>query len=150
MANFLSFSPDGTQLAFGIASWGPAEQNTANIWESQRGTVVHTLQCGGFPVLAVAHSPSGKFLATVGSDFTVPVFHAVSGDLRLCLRDHFGKKLGCLCAPDFSRTDDFWTRPEGRPAPKDECVCVGHQRQVSSLAYSGDEALPGSLAHIKD
>jgi WD40 repeat protein len=100
----ISFSPDGTRLATS------GEDNTVRIWDVSRGQELRTLtghEAGEnnyhiaslIPgVLAVAYSPDGKVLASVGEDGTARIWDPESGELLRTLIIHPQRHGGCSLA----------------------------------------------------
>jgi WD40 repeat protein len=67
--NGVSWSPDGSQIAGGLAD------STATVWDSTSGKSVFTYQGHHSAVTGVAWSPDGKRVASWGADHTVQVWH---------------------------------------------------------------------------
>jgi len=80
----VAFSPDGKRLATASGD------ETAKVWDAQRGKQLLTLRGHSGFVSGVAFSPDGKRLATTGRDGTAKVWDAESGKELLTLRRHLG------------------------------------------------------------
>jgi WD40 repeat protein/serine/threonine protein kinase/DNA-binding SARP family transcriptional activator len=107
----ISFSPDGSRLATS------GEDNTVRIWDVSRGQEIRSLtghEVGEnnyhiasltAGVLAVAYSPDGKVLASVGEDGTARIWDPERGDLLRTLILHPQRHGGCNLAfsPDGAR-----------------------------------------------
>jgi WD40 repeat protein/serine/threonine protein kinase/DNA-binding SARP family transcriptional activator len=100
----ISFSPDGSRLATS------GEDNTVRIWDVSRGRELRALTghevgennyhiASLTPgVLAVAYSPDGKVLASVGEDGTARIWDPESGELLHTLIIHPQRHGGCNLA----------------------------------------------------
>lgn len=155
----ISFSPDGTRLATS------GEDNTVRIWDVSRGQELRTLtghEAGEnnyhiaslIPgVLAVAYSPDGKLLASVGEDGTARIWDPESGELMHTLIIHPQRHGGCNLAfsPDGARlatvTDLHGPGPELGALLKvwevetwQETLCVDLPDRGRGLDFSPDGA----------
>jgi len=93
----IKFSPDGTRVVT------TSEDNTARIWDSVSGAELFVLRGhlhkgadesegkkfknAGF-VVSADFSPDGEYLATGGTDHTVRIWNASSGEQIATLRGH--------------------------------------------------------------
>src|SRR5262249_9424549 len=90
-------------------------------------------------VLAVAHRPDGKILASGGQDGTVRLTDLGSGTVRFCLREHTAPVRAVRFAPDgkilASAGDDgnvlLWDMTSG----KKQSVLKGHTGKINALAF---------------
>jgi WD40 repeat protein len=72
-----TFSPDGRLVAAG----GAGKDHAARVWDAQSGAVLYTLPHRG-PVLSIAFSRNGQFIATGSADGTARLW-SVAGGLPL-------------------------------------------------------------------
>jgi WD40 repeat protein len=75
----LAFSPDSKLLA------SISTERSAQIWDVNSGTLLHTLTGHAYGIEAVAFSPDSTQLASSSSDGTVKLWNCRSGELRMSL-----------------------------------------------------------------
>jgi WD40 repeat protein len=138
----VAFSADGRRLAT------PGAQGTINLWDATTGKRVRTLRSKGGQVLAVAFSPVGQRLASVGRGSPdhgeIKVWDAANGDEVLTVRGH-GKVVrpvpGSIAfSPDGQRlvtscqdkTVLLWDAGTGTVLH----ILAGHEAVVHGVAYS--------------
>ncbi|OQO09040.1 hypothetical protein B0A48_05931 [Cryoendolithus antarcticus] len=138
-----AFSPaTSSRLATGSGD------NTAQIWDCETGTPLHTLKGHTGWVLAVAWSPEGDVLATGGMDNTLKLWDPVKGEaIGGALKGHT-KWITSIC------WEPFHLQQEGRPrlvtASRDftlriwdtvgattDLALTGHKGSVSCVRWGG-------------
>lgn len=93
--NSVVWSPDGTRLA----SDGIALAWSVEVWNASTGKRLLALS-SPTPVLSVAWSPNGSYLATGRNDETVRIFGAETGHELLVLRGHTGSVSSVAWSPN--------------------------------------------------
>ena len=94
------------------------------------GEVLHDLDGHENIVVAVAVSPSGRFLASGSYDSSWRLWDAVSGEEILCVWGHSDYGGPCIC--EIRRWD--WRIPFAVVKPR--CPATGHSGGVTSLAFA--------------
>jgi WD40 repeat protein/tRNA A-37 threonylcarbamoyl transferase component Bud32 len=144
----LAFSPDSRNLA--TCTWGgnysegagkPAKQapNEVKVWDVENGKEVRVLRGGG---LAVVYSPRGEQLASSGTDGSVQVWDAATGQHLFSLRGHTAAVRSLVYSPDGTRiitgsadhTVKVWDALTGQEV----LTLRGHSEPVTSIAVSPD------------
>ena len=131
-----NWSPDGKYLATACTD------NTARIWNAQKGSVVAVLNHND-TVNDVEFSPDGKLLATASSDDTAGIWDVSSGD-RLFKLDHesevsdvvFSSDGKYLATGSKDKTARVWDVNTG-----EEVGRVNHGDLVIAVAFSPDGRL---------
>jgi WD40 repeat protein/serine/threonine protein kinase len=142
----VAFSPDGKRLAGATAGGQDTEHQAAPgqvmVWELATAKVVLTLQGSSEPVLSVAFSRDGRWLASGSGDTTIRVWDTQTGANVLSLRGHTAPVLGVAFSPDGRRlssagwdhTVRIWDRLQG----KEIATLRGHVAGVAGVAFSPD------------
>ena len=133
----LQFNPNGTQLV----SASENGEDGVIIWDSMTGKQVRVLKEAG-PVLGLAFSPDGKYLATGGQDRMAAVWDARTGQQIFSMIGHNRAVFAASFMPDGSRlatasgdgTVKIWDAKNG----KELLTLFGHTGRVFSLAISPD------------
>ncbi len=94
-SRFLTFSPDGRQLATG------SSDNVVQIWNVTTGQVFHTLGDPAYSSKPVAFSPDGHFLAVWSDDSTMQLWDTATGQIQVLytLQD-LGRRPSPALSPD--------------------------------------------------
>ena len=121
-----------------MAIGGEAELNIGRLQlvDVATGGVLHDLVGHENIVVAVALSPSGRFLASGSYDSSLRLWDAVSGEQLLCIWGHSSFGGTCIC--DIRRWD-YRTTGSDRidfAVVKSTCPAVGHSGGVNTLAFS--------------
>jgi WD40 repeat protein/transcriptional regulator with XRE-family HTH domain len=141
--NMITFSPDGSLLAsMGIS-------NSAKIWDTRTGKLLHTLQGHTDLVNSLFFSPDGQWLATTNQDRTVKLWDVNTGQVRATLTGHTGVTNAAVFSPDGNtlvtgsadQTAIFWDL-HGLAAG-------GQPRPFYTLSYVGT-GTPGAIAFSPD
>jgi WD40 repeat protein/transcriptional regulator with XRE-family HTH domain len=132
----VTLSPDGELLAAGTAN------GEVRLWDTTRGTPIHTLWGHTEWVRSVAFSPDGTMLASCSEDETVRLWDVRTGECLKILEGHQSRIYSVACSPDgttvASGSDDqtirLWDVRTG------ECLKIleGHQSRIYSVACSPD------------
>jgi WD40 repeat protein/serine/threonine protein kinase len=164
----LALSPDGKWLACPIKESKEATSDgrtffqivgTVRVWDTMTGQEVHNLQGHTKEVVAVAYSPDGKHIISLGADGTLRTWDAATGretqSLKLKGLDRVFA-LGNAFSPDVSRvavglgsgqkTVKVWDTRTGEMVFNGE----GHSAPVGSVAFSpdGDRLASGSGVEV--
>ncbi len=131
----LTLSPDGTRLA-------TMDHSAARLWDVKTGKLLATLDGHSGILEAMAFSPGGDFIATVGSDETARLWDVMSGKLRFILEGHsmvvdqiaFSPNGSRLVTGGFDGTVRLWDVASG----KSLAVLEGHSGFVTAVAFSPD------------
>ncbi len=125
-------------------------ESMLRIWDLQTYKCLHTIIAHQLPIICVAFSPDGRYLATGSMDKTVKIWDTHSWDCLQTLRGHHSLTLTVAFSPTPVRSgtnDDYqlivgsgdrlitrWNIHTG------ECLqtYVGHTNWVWSIAYSPD------------
>jgi eukaryotic-like serine/threonine-protein kinase len=140
----VTFNPDGKLLAAGSGGREWESSGEISIWEVATGD--KRLSLPGHGAKYLAFSPDGQRLATGGTDLTVRVWDATSGQEALTLRGHTDYVRTVAFTPDgnrlFSASDDRtiriwdgtpWQRGEKRG---EELVTLrGHNDGLNAVAF---------------
>jgi WD40 repeat protein len=78
------FSPNGDQIASSSAD------RNVKVWNTETGTLLHTLEGHTGPVLSIVYSPTGDLIASGSEDTTVRLWDSASGQCRAEIRDFHG------------------------------------------------------------
>ncbi|MFQ5968218.1 MAG: WD40 repeat domain-containing protein, partial [Acidimicrobiia bacterium] len=122
----VALSPDGSQLG------GPGPDSTALIWEADSGQVVHTLEAHLEPVLSVAFSHGGEWIATSSDEGTVALWHAATGEERPGEFQAYG--FLATRAPPFTLHASFVDVYTAEFTPDDEVVLSAGEDGVAQLS----------------
>ena len=132
----VAFSPDGSKLATG--SW----DDTARIWDTFTGTLLHTLTGHTNYVTSVAFSPDGSKLATGSWDDTACIWDTLTGTLLLTLTGHTNPINSVAFSPDGSKlatgSDDHKARIWDVHSGTLLNTLIGHTDHITSIAFSPD------------
>jgi WD40 repeat protein len=71
----IAISPDSTRLA------SSSVNGELIIWESETGTILHTIEAHASTINSLAFSPDGKYLASGANDFSVKIWDVQEGTL---------------------------------------------------------------------
>jgi WD40 repeat protein len=129
-----AFSPDGSSV---VAAGGGKNDHSAHVWDVRTGAPLLTLEHDG-PVLTVAYSPNGRWIATGSEDKTARLWDAATG---LQLGAPFVHQPGATTAA-YVRHISF--SPDSR-----RILTVGGNRfaRVFGVARH-EEVFPGGLNHL--
>jgi WD40 repeat protein len=94
----VAFSPDGKQLAVGMAGGAPS-----GVWDIANGAKLFELVGHTGSVTDIAFSPDGTRIATASNDRTAKVWDATTGTLLLTLTGHTGQVHSLTFSPDGRR-----------------------------------------------
>jgi WD40 repeat protein/serine/threonine protein kinase len=145
----LAFSPDGTRLAVGTASMNVlgAQTGLVRIWEVPSGREVFAYRGHTGGVFALAFSPDGKTIASVGGDRRTSlgearVWETATGRDRFTLAGDQNLNRSVTFSPDGTRlviggddkTAKLWDATMGRLLQ----ILEGHNEAVYSSAFSPD------------
>jgi WD40 repeat protein len=89
-----SYSPNGKYIV--TASY----DNTAKIWDVQRGKLLHSLEGHTNSVKTACYSPDGKIIATASTDKTAKIWDAFSGKLLKTLGEHPSGLINATFSPN--------------------------------------------------
>jgi eukaryotic-like serine/threonine-protein kinase len=132
----VSWSPDGKFILTGSGD------NTAKVWNAEKGQEVLTLKGHTLPVRSVSWSPDGKRILTGSDDTTAKVWDAATGQELLTLTGHTGEVSSAAWSPDgkriltgsYDKTAKVWDAEKGQ-----ELVAVeGHMGSLFSVSWSPD------------
>ncbi len=140
----LAWSPDGTKIA------SASNAGTIQLWDSQSGQALNTLQGHTGPVLAVAFAPDGTRIASASSDNTVRIWDAQSGQAINTLHGHTNYAFSVAFAPDGTRiasasndnTIRIWDAQSGQALN----TLQGHTGAVWAVAFAPDGARVASAS----
>ena len=147
----IAFSADGSQLA----GRSEADPRIVRCWNTSTGAEIRTLPEHAFPVCCVRFSPDARYLAT--SAFAPPTGTQAVHEIKIW-DNRTGKLLATMAgkgrifnlvfAPDSSVL--AWSGQEGRinlwqwESEKESITIVGHQGDVTGIAFSSDGELLSS------
>lgn len=129
----LSFSPDGTLIAFGcvdkLVLWNAATGENVRSWRTHTGSV-----------MSISFSSDGKHLVTGSADSTLKLWNVATGDELQTFTGHNGAVYSVAFSPGDKRiisggedkTIRLWDSKNGTEI----CVLNGHTGAVSSVAMS--------------
>ncbi|KIK53172.1 hypothetical protein GYMLUDRAFT_942491 [Collybiopsis luxurians FD-317 M1] len=140
--NSVTFSPDGTQIAFGSGDF------SIQIWDASTGEEVLKLVGHTGPVLSVAFSPDGSRIASGSADKSLRIWNALTGQEVCKLHGHTDNVRSVAFSPNgtliTSGLDDasvqIWNASTGQEVHKLD----GHTDYVMSVAFSPDGTLIAS------
>jgi WD40 repeat protein len=130
----VAYSPDGTQLALGMAYTG----NVA-LWEVAGGRLTAILDTHAGTRVLVAFSPDGSVLAAGGSDGKVRLWNAQTGQERAVLAGHQRAVTALAFSPDGRRiASGSWdhTIKLWRASATSNTILRGGQPSIWRLAIS--------------
>lgn len=145
----LAFSRDGKWLVTGC------DDEQVRLWSVSSWSLVRTLSGHALPVLGVAVSSQGKFIASAGGDETKPskvgelkIWELSSGQEVRSLPGHSRGVIAVAFSPDdkflasasYDETIGIWEVTSGKLLR----AVAGHSRPVNSVAFSPDGALLAS------
>ncbi|OBT39556.1 hypothetical protein VE00_09478 [Pseudogymnoascus sp. WSF 3629] len=93
----VALSPDSTRLAEG------ADDNMLNIWDTDTGALLLTLEGHTAGVCSVAFSPDGMKIASGSYDKTLNIWDTDTGDLLLPLEGHTAGVFSVVFSPDGTK-----------------------------------------------
>jgi WD40 repeat protein len=132
-----AFSPDGQRIV--TASW----DNTARVWDAEKGQQLLALEGHERNVLSAVYSPDGQFIVTASDDSTARIWDAQTGQHLHTLEGHRDSVNTAVFSLDgqyiLTASDDgtarTWDAYTGQPLRSLE----GHLDSVWSAAYSPDD-----------
>jgi hypothetical protein len=132
----VAVSPDGKRIVTG------SSDQTAKVWDAEKGQEVLSLKGLTNWVLSVAISPDGKRIVTGSQDQTAKVWDAVKGQEVLSLKGHTSFVTSVAFSADGKRivtgshdsTAKVWDAEKGQEV----LSLKGHTNQVTSVAFSSD------------
>jgi WD40 repeat protein len=145
--NSVTWSPDGTRLA----ADGFELDFSVEVWNAATGKELLSISSRR-PILSLAWSPDGRYLATGSDDKTVRVSGAERGEELLTLNGHSGEVTSVAWNPDGKRlvtassdnTVKVWD-----VGVREEFPAVGHG-YVTSMAWSPDSKRLATGSRIWD
>ena len=99
----VSISSDGKYIAAGSGvqySWGIVKDNTARIWETSSGRLIHSFTEYSGHVNCVTFSPDGRVLATGSEDKTIKFWNVETGEKLSTISEGIGKVSSIAFSPD--------------------------------------------------
>ena len=132
--NSVAWSPDETMLA--TASM----DGTANVWDTQSGQLLYTIEGHESRVNVAIWSPDGISLATAGEDGTLRIWKAVNGELVNSIETNAGAVTSLAWAPNSGRIVSgqgngslhIWDAVSGKLLE----TLRGHEGMISDLEWS--------------
>ncbi len=132
----VTLSHDGLQIATSSLD------NTARVWNSADGRLLHVLQGHSDYVYAAIFSPDNQHVVTASKDRTARVWNIADGRLLATLRGHTDQVVRALFSPDGQRiatasadhTALIWNGSDGRLL----ATLKGHTGGLSDVQFSPD------------
>ena len=132
----VSWSPDGKLILTGSGD------NTAKVWNAEKGQELLTLKGHTLPVRSVSWSPDGKRILTGSEDTTAKVWDVATGQELLTLKGHTSEVSSAAWSPDgkriltgsYDKTGKVWDAGEGQEL----LALEGHMGSLFSVSWSPD------------
>jgi WD40 repeat protein/serine/threonine protein kinase len=143
----LAFSPDGLRIAGALGSYELFEidprPGQVRVWDAQSGDLLFALPGHDQPLIAVAWSPDGRWIASAGWDQVVKVWDVSTRREVHALRGHRDLVNGLAFSHDGRRlassSDDasakIWDAEKG----EEILTLRGHRATVNAPAFSPDD-----------
>ncbi len=132
----VAFSRDGRRIVTG------SYDQTAKIWDAERGKELLTLTGHIWAIWSVAFSPDGRRVITGSGDDTAKIWDAGSGKVLLTLNGHSLGVKSAAFSPDGRRvvtaSDDHTAKIWDAESGKELLTLTGHSLAVEQAAFSPD------------